>query len=253
MNKNKKIQIIIDNKKIDCIEGQTILEVAMENKIDIPSLCFHSDLDIKSNCRLCIVEIKGRKGLCASCSTKTEPEMEIITDSPKIKRAREINLELVFAQHPKEDKNYTPGLSYRLLELAKEYNIKTDRFSDRKEKCPIYQFGPSVVFDSSKCIDCRNCVDICEKQGIGFLEIEKKDHFFQVGPSKDEKKDCIYCGQCVVHCPAGALMAIEDFGEVEKAIQDKNKIVVFQFAPSIRTSIEEEIVEEINNETNEDE
>jgi len=241
MNKNKKIQIIIDNKKIDCIEGQTILEVAMENKIDIPGLCFHSDLDIKSNCRLCMVEIKDRKGLHASCSTKIEPEMEIITDSPKIKRAREINLELVFAQHPKEDKNYTPGLNYHLLELAKKYNIRTDRFSNRKAECPIYKFGPSVVFDSSKCIDCRNCVDVCEKQGIGFLEIEKKDHFFQVVPSKDENKDCIYCGQCVVHCPTGALMAIEDFGEVEKAIQDKNKIVVFQFAPSIRTSIGEEL------------
>ena len=240
MNKNKRIQIIIDNKKIDCFEKQTILEVAKENLIDIPFLCSHPDLDIKANCRLCMVEIKNRKGLHASCSTKVEEGMEIIIDSPKIKKIREINLELIFAQHHKKDIKHISVFNSHLLDLIKKYKIKTTRFKNRKKKYPIYQFGPSIIFDSSKCIDCNNCIDVCNKQTIGFLEKQKIENFNQVVPSEDENKDCIYCGQCVVHCPSGALMAVENFKNVEKEIENKNKIVVFQFAPSIRTSIGEE-------------
>ena len=236
----KKINLIINNKKIDCLEGQTILEAARENEIDIPALCYHSDLKIKANCRMCLVEIKGKRGLFTACSTKTESSMEIITDSPKINKARKINLELIFAQHREECDDCVWDFNCQLLKLAKKYKIKTDRFLDRKIGYPIYQFGPSLIFDSSKCIDCRNCVDVCQQQGVNFLEIKERGHLFQVVPSQDENKDCIYCGQCIIHCPVGAFEAVGEFEEVEKPLQDKDKIVVFQFAPSIRTSIGEE-------------
>jgi len=236
----KKINLIINNKKIDCFKDQTILEVARENEIDIPALCYHSDLKIKANCRMCLVEIKGKRGLFTACSTKTEPSMEIITDSPKIRKARKINLELIFAQHREECNDCIWDFNCQLLKLAKKYKIKTDRFLDRKTGYPVYQFGPSLIFDSSKCIDCRNCVDVCQQQGVNFLEIKERGHLFQVVPSQDENKDCIYCGQCIVHCPVGAFEAVGEFEDVEKPLQDKDKIVVFQFAPSIRTSIGEE-------------
>ncbi len=103
-----------------------------------------------------------------------------------------------------------------------------------------WKFGPCLIFDSSKCINCRNCIDVCQKQAVGFLEIKQREHLFQVIPSRDKNKDCIYCGQCIIHCPASAFEAVGEFEDVEKLLLDKDKIVIFQFAPSIRTSIGEE-------------
>lgn len=240
MNKNKQTKITIDNKIVKYLKGQTILQAAQENGIEIPSLCFHSDLQIKANCRMCVVEIRGKKGLHTACSTKIKPGMQIITDSPKIKKARKINLELVFAQHCEECNDCIWAFNCQLLKLAEKYKVKITRFTDRKTNYPVYQFGPSLIFDSSKCIDCYNCIDICQKQAAGFLEIEQKGHLPRVIPTADQNKDCIYCGQCIVHCPAGAFEAVGEFEDIEKPLQDKNKIIVFQFAPSIRTSIGEE-------------
>ena len=240
MKKEKRIQVIIDGKKIVTSDGQTILKVAKDNGIEIPALCFHPDLEVKGSCRLCLVEIKGRKGLFTACSTPVEPGMEIITDSPEIQKARTINLELIFAQHCEECQDCILSFNCQLLNLARRYKIKITRFSDRKTGYPVYQFGPSHIFDSSKCIDCRNCVEVCEKQGIGFLEIKERGHLFQIVPSSSKNKDCIYCGQCLVHCPAGAFEAQGEFEEIEEPLKRKGKIVVFQFAPSIRVSIGEE-------------
>ena len=241
MKKNKKITIFINNKKIECLPGQTVLEVAQKNKIEIPALCSHPDLKIKASCRLCLIKIKGEKGLHTACSTKIEKErIEIITESPEITKARKINLELIFAQHREECNDCVWNFNCQLLKLAEKYKVTITRFLDRKKDYPVYQFGPSLIFDSSKCIDCRNCVDVCQQQGINFLEIKEKGHLFQVIPSKNKNKDCIYCGQCITHCPAGAFEAVGEFEDVEKPLQAKDKIVIFQFAPSIRTSIGEE-------------
>jgi len=232
------MQITINGKQIAAVEGKTVLEIAMINGIDIPFLCYHSDLKIKANCRLCLVSIKGKRGLQTACSTLVEPDMEISTESAEINQIRKTNLELLFAQYKKSLGAW--DFNPELLRLAKKYQIDLQRFSDRKKHYPKYQFGPAVLFDTSKCIDCRNCVDACHNQAVDFLEIREKETFFQPAPSQDKKTDCIYCGQCVAHCPVAALSAAADFDKVEKALNQKNKVVVFQFAPSIRTSIGEE-------------
>jgi NADH-quinone oxidoreductase subunit G/NADP-reducing hydrogenase subunit HndD len=234
------MNLIIDGKKLKAKKGQTILEVAKENKIEIPTFCYHSDLEIRANCRLCLVEIKGRGRLYPACATETEEGMEIVTDSPEIKRARKINLELLFSQHCEKCPDCLWSFDCQLLKIAEEYKVKITRFPDRKTSYPVYQFGDCLIFDSSKCTDCRNCVAVCQKQGIDFLEIKEKGHLFQVIPSRDKNKDCVYCGQCIIHCPVGAFEIVSELEEVEKSLQAKDKIVVFQFAPAIRTSIGEE-------------
>lgn len=236
----RKIKISINGQEFLVKKDQTILEILQENGFKVPTLCYHPDLEIKSSCRICAVEVVGRKDLPAACSTKIENGMTIITDSEKVKRARQINLELIFAQHCEECNDCIWSFNCQLLNLAKEYEVRTTRFSDRKTDYPCYPFGPALVFDSSKCIDCQNCVEICARQGVNFLEIEEGKDFFKVIPSKNKKRDCIYCGQCLVHCPVGAFEAVGEFEEVEKPLQDKEKIVVVQFAPAVRTSIGEE-------------
>ncbi len=229
--------IIINGKKIKT-GGGTILEVAKKNNIEIPALCNHPDLKPGSSCRVCMVEIKGNKKLVPACSTKVYPGMEIITESSKIKKVRKINLELLFSQHKEECLDCVWNGECSLLDLADKYKVKINRFKDRKSEYPVYQFGNVIQFDSSKCIDCRNCVVACHLQGVDFLEIKEKGTLFQVVPST--KNDCIYCGQCLIHCPAGAFESVGEFEDIEKPLKQKDKIVVFQFAPSIRSSIGEE-------------
>lgn len=230
------MNIVIDGKKVKAKEGQTILEVAENNDIKLPSLCYHPDLDVKANCRMCLVEIVGKQGLSTACSTRVKDKMRVITDSIKIRKLRKTNLELILSQHTEECYDCVWSLDCSLLNLAREYNVDISRFKDRKSKNPIFQFNSSLEFDSRKCIDCRNCVDVCEKQGVSFLELTDKG----VLPSNSKEKDCIYCGQCITHCPSGSFEAKGEFEEVLAVLNDKKKIVVFQFAPAIRSSIGEE-------------
>lgn len=229
------MKIRINNKDFDCKKGEVILDVALRNGIKIPAVCRHTDLEPQNSCRLCLVEIKG-KGLQTSCSTKVENGMEISTESAEIKRLRKINLELLFSQHIEQCSECNWSYKCKLLELARKYEIKITKFNDRKKDFPTYQFGPSVIFDSSKCIDCKNCIAMCQKQGVGFLDNKEKDGFFCTVPG--QTKECVYCGQCITHCPSGAFEEVSSIKEVEEALKKGN--VVFQFAPAIRSSIGEE-------------
>jgi len=232
------IKLTINGKIIEAEQGKTILEVAKENGIEIPSLCYHSDLTPKASCRLCLVSIKGIKNLQTSCSTLAMDGMEIETETPEIKKLRKTNLELLFAQHKEECPDCVLQYNCQLLKLAKKIGVDLSRFEDRKKDFPLIEFGPSIVFDSSKCIDCGNCIEACSQQAVNYLEIENKKGFNQITPSKT--KSCIYCGQCITHCPVGAFQAKSEFEQIEEPLNNKNKVLIFQFAPSIRTSIGEE-------------
>lgn len=239
----KQITITIDGEKITAEAGKTILAIAREHNIYIPSLCYHEDVENRSSCRLCLVEIKGRRGLLTSCTTKAEDGMEIATHNEKIAAARKTNLELLLGQHGggcEDGCGSCSGHTYcHLHELAKEMDV-APRFEHRKkDEDKIYCFGPSIEFDPSKCIDCGNCVSACGKQ-TGFLERKKNGEFFEITPSENPKVDCIYCGQCLEHCPVGAFDSVQMYEDVADILDDKNIKTIFQFAPSIRTSIGEE-------------
>ncbi len=232
------MKAIINGKTVDAEIGETILSLAKRNGFEIPTLCFHSDVKIGASCRICVVQVNGK--MVPSCSTKVEEGMDITISNGEIEKARKINLELLFSQHQEECFDCIWNTNCKMLDLAKKYNVEINRFKDRKSEYPVYKFGPSLEFDSSKCIDCRNCVDICKKQGVEYLEIKGKGHLFEVVPSQKENKECVYCGQCIIHCPAGAFEAVGEFEDIEKPFKDNDKKIIFQIAPSVRSTIGEE-------------
>ena len=232
--------ITINNKKITCKSNESILNIANNNNIDIPALCYHPDLKIKGNCRMCLVEMKGKPGLHTACSLKPEPGMTIKTNSTPINKTRKINLELIFGQHRVECTDCVLENKCELLRLAKIYKVDINKYKNRKISFKKYKFGPSIEFDSSKCIDCRNCIEVCKKQEVNLYTTKIINNLNRIVPSCNKNTDCIYCGQCITHCPVGAIEAVGEFEDTHKSINKKNKTIVFQFAPSIRASIGEE-------------
>ena len=231
-----KISVTIDGKKCEAEAGDTILKTAWMNGIEIPHLCFHPDASARANCRMCVVEIKGNKSLQTACSTKITDGMEIVTNSERIKKARKINLEMIFAQHQEECDDCVWCSNCKLLKYQKDLDADIKKFPDRKIDRKIVQTGP-IVFDWTKCIDCRLCADVCP---VEFLEVENRGADIAIKTSSNEKKECINCGQCIVHCPVGAIEAEGEFEEIEQPLKDKSKTVIIQFAPAIRSSIGEE-------------
>jgi NADP-reducing hydrogenase subunit HndD len=240
MNK-KKIKIKINGKAFSCLPGQTIMAVAKENGIFIPGLCGHPDFPVKANCRVCVVEIKGRRTLATSCSVLAEEGMEVLTDNERVARSRNLNIELIFAEHIEKCPTCTWNSNCALLDLARRYKINIKRFTDRKSKRETFRFANSVELDSSQCIDCRNCVDACTKlQKIDYLKIVGKGANQEIVPTDDHHKDCIYCGQCTLHCPVGSAQEQGHWPEVEKLLAEKKKVLVAQVAPSVRVALGEE-------------
>ncbi|MFA7365320.1 MAG: [FeFe] hydrogenase, group A [Patescibacteria group bacterium] len=237
----KEITIKIDNKKYKGFEGESILDIASRNNIFIPSLCHHPDLDIKANCRVCVVEIKGLNKLCTSCSTVACDGMEIYTNSPKVQVSRNTNLKLIFSAHIEKCIDCTSRFDCELLSLARRYSLNIATFKDRKGKRKTYKFSNSVEIDGTQCIDCKNCVDACSNiQKINYLKKDGKGFKQEIKATKDKNIDCIYCGQCTLHCPVASAQEQCDFSEVEKILENrKGKKVIAFFAPSVRVSIGE--------------
>jgi iron-only hydrogenase group A len=237
----KKVKIKINGKQVTCDEGMTVLKAAKKIGVDIPALCQHDDFPPKANCRVCVVEIEGRKNLRTSCSTPVEEGMVIRTDTDRVKKARNMNLELIFAEHIEKCGQCIWRFECKLLAFAEKYKIPITRFLDRKKKRKTYKFANAVEIDGSQCIDCRNCIEACSVlQNIHYLELKGKGPDQEIVPVKDKKVHCILCGQCAVHCPVSAAQEQADWPKVEKLIQDEDKVVIAQFAPSIRVSIGED-------------
>ncbi len=249
----KNIIISINNKKFTCKEGETVLEVAQRNNINIPTLCYHPDLPASSSCRLCLIEIEGRKKLYTSCSTPVFNNMKVKTDTEKIKQSRKLNLELIFAEHAEKCATCTGIMDCKLLELAKEFGVNINKFVDRKNNRKTYKFANAVEIDNSQCIDCQNCVEACQLiAGIGYLKITGQGIKREIVPktkvdfagkaAREKGFACIYCGQCTLHCPVAAAQEQGQVKEVMTKIKNKktDELIVAQFAPSVRVSIGEE-------------
>jgi iron-only hydrogenase group A len=227
----EKISITINGETVVADQGKTVLEVAMEHGVEIPSLCFHPDVETAHHCGMCAIEIKGEDYLKHACATVVTEGMEIVTESEAITQRRTEKLDGILAKHLLECDDCVWGGRCKLLELVRKFGAKP--IAKKDERNHVVQVD-TVVFDQTKCIGCENCLNVCP---IGFLEMNE---YGKVSCSSDERKQCISCGQCIIHCPVGAIEGAGEFEELEKVFQDKEKIIVVQFAPSIRTSIGEE-------------
>ncbi len=232
-----KRYITLNGKRVEFSKGEKLIAILSRENVAVPSLCFHPDLEIKASCRLCMVETDG--ALLPACSTEAVEGMIVKTDTDEISRTRKTNLELIFAQHCEECADCVWFMDCNLLNLAKEYGANIKRFSDRKEGRSTFKMGP-VEFDSSKCIDCRNCIEVCDDQGVGLLRVKERGHLREVIPSEEPTEDCVHCGQCILHCPAGAFEAVDEFEGTKRPLAEEGKIVVFQIAPAVRVSVGEE-------------
>ncbi|MBD3249203.1 4Fe-4S dicluster domain-containing protein [Candidatus Woesearchaeota archaeon] len=233
------MNIKINNKKIECEEGKTILQVCKDNGINIPTLCYQENLEPEARCRLCIVETKDGK-LITSCSSYPKEGMEIKTNSEKVKRARKVNAELLMPEHM--DKCFRENKNHDLCRLIHELGIREVRF-DPKKKYKV-DLGASVIRDDNLCINCGRCVAVCDKiQSTWAIDFAQRAHHEHVTPYSEKNLNdvaCIKCGQCIAACPVGAISEREHLQEVLKVLKDKKKHVVVQTAPSIRASLGEE-------------
>lgn len=251
----KEIAVTIDGKSIDIAEGQTILQAARQAGIQIPTLCFHPDLQVRANCRLCVVEVEGMRGLQASCTVQAREGMVIRTNTPDVRQARMVNIGLILSDHPQdclgcvrnltcELQNLTQSLGVRAFEKAQSFTRSQGR-GVKDAPLPIDDLSPSVVRDPNKCILCRRCVEVChDVQGVGAIGPVRRGFDTQIAPAHGQSladSPCVYCGQCIVKCPVGALYEKDSTAAVWDAINDPSKLVVVQVAPAVRVSIGEEL------------
>lgn len=225
--------------------GITVLKACKYANIDIPTLCYLKDINQIGACRLCLVEVKGARGLVASCVYPVNEGMEIQTNTPKIRSVRKTNLELVLSAHNKKCLTCIRSTTCELQKLAQEYKVDEDRFcySPKETKADIDSSSVSIIRDSSKCILCRRCVAACNKlQGIGAIGTANRGYDAKIECAFEKplaETSCINCGQCIVACPVGALYERDDTQKIFDAISDPTKHVAICCAPSVRATIGE--------------
>nr|WP_320023066.1 NADH-dependent [FeFe] hydrogenase, group A6 [uncultured Draconibacterium sp.] len=244
---SKKVNISINGFPVEISSGKTILEAAEEQGITIPTLCHHKDLCVAGNCRVCVVEVAGQNRLSAACATPCEEGMEILTNSLKVRNSRKQIIELLLAEHNADcTKCYRNG-NCELQTLASEYKIMTQDFIELVplKNFSIDAYSPSIMKDDSKCIKCQRCVRTCaELQGVNALTVAHKGDKMKITTFFEKAmRDvvCTNCGQCVNHCPTGALVEKNYIEEVWEAIANPNKHVVVQTAPAVRVGLGEEL------------
>lgn len=243
----KTVNITINSFPVKIEKGKTILDAAYGIGIKIPTLCYHKDLCVAGNCRVCVVEVVGQKRLSAACATPCEEGMEILTNSLKVRNSRKHIIELLLAEHNADcTKCYRNG-NCELQDISSEYKIMSQDFLELAplKNYTIDMFSPSIIKDDSKCIRCQRCVRTCaELQGVNALTVAYKGDKMKISTFFEKPMNdvvCTNCGQCIIHCPTGALIEKNYIEEVWSAISDPTKHVIIQTAPAVRVGLGEEM------------
>jgi len=239
-----KINLSINGQQLAAEQGDTILEAARAAGIYIPTLCYHSDLMPDGNCRVCSVEVKGQRTLCAACCYPVHEGMEVLTHTPRVRNARRMIVELMLANHPQECLTCSKSQKCELQALAKELGIQELPFKGERKMYERDLSSPSVIRDPEKCVLCGRCERTCEDiQSVAALHKANRGWNAVLVPGMgDDLVDvvCVNCGQCINRCPTGALKGNDPAAKIWEAIYDPTKHVVVQTAPAVRAAIGEE-------------
>ena len=238
------INLTIDDQKVSVPKGTTILDAARKAGIDIPTLCFLKEINEVGDCRMCIVEVEGRRGFATSCIQKVEEGMVVHTHTKNVLEARRTILDLIISNHSKDCLTCTRSGNCELQTLATKFNILDVQFPGARTEHKIDDKSPSIVRDFNKCILCRRCVATCKNvQDIGAIDCINRGFescISTVGDHSLNDVNCTFCGQCIQSCPTGALHEKENINDVWVKLKDPDSYVVVQTAPSVRVALGEE-------------
>ncbi len=247
MTENKKT-LIIEGKEIEFTDEPNLLEVIRKAGMNVPTFCYRPDLTSFGACRMCVVEVEypnGRKIINSSCTMPPEAGIKVYLNTEKVRRIRKTVLELLLANHDRKCLTCDKSGDCDLQKYAQEYNIRDIRFPDKDLKTyePVDDSSPSFLRDPNKCILCGACVRACsEFQGhsvLGFANRGSKTKVQPLGGRPIGQVDCVNCGQCVAVCPTGALSIKDETDLVWNEINNPDKTVVVQMAPSVRVALGE--------------
>lgn len=244
------VKLTIDNKVVEVPKGTTIYKAAKQLGIDIPVLCYMELKDLKienkpAGCRICVVEVEGRRNLAPSCSTDCAEGMVVKTHTMRVINARRTIMELILSDHPKDCLTCAKSGHCELQDMAVKLGV---RHIPGQEYAAMSTYrvdtSPSIIRDLDKCIMCRRCEMMCNTvQTVGALHAINRGFEAVVAPAFEqnlEKSTCTYCGQCVAVCPTGALTEVDHTSKVIRALADPTKKVIVQTAPAIRVALGEE-------------
>lgn len=235
------VHLTINNIPLAVPKGTKIMQAAQKLGIDIPHLCYHEDQRIKARCRLCSVEVAGKRRLLAACSTEVWEGMEVHTDTQIVRDTQVAILQLMLANHHKDCLSCPRNQNCDLQRLCSRFNIQHSSLPSVCKEEPRIVTNPAIVRDPSKCIRCGRCIRACKDvQGIAALTYAGRSSDIVVTTAYNkpmETTDCILCGQCSLVCPTGALVEKDDTEKVLDALQDPKKHVIVQVAPSVRVSL----------------
>ena len=238
------INLTIDGRNIEVPEGTTILQAAAKLNIDIPTLCYLKEINEIGDCRMCLVEVEGKRGFATSCIQKVEEGMVVHTKTPEVLEARKTMLDLILSNHHQDCDNCVRNENCELQDLINQFDKEKTVYEGTKNTYQIDDKSPSIVRDPNKCILCRRCVSMCNKvQKIGAIGVTERGFNSCVstaGHNSLNDVNCTFCGQCIEVCPTGALREKDSTQIVWDKINDKNTYVIVQTAPSVRVALGEE-------------
>lgn len=237
------VNIKINGTAVEVPKGTSVLHAARKAGYKIPTLCYHDDLVPFGSCGLCIVKQEGSAKIIRACAATAFDGMSIITHDPELHEARKTILELILSTHPSDCLTCIRNGECELQDLAAEFGIREQPFEVRLDTRPKDTSSASIVLDPHKCIKCGRCVQVCQDlQGVFALEFIGRGDETVMAPAamlQLEDSPCVRCGQCVVHCPVGAIYEKDEIADFKEAVNDPNKKVVVQMAPSIRVGLSE--------------
>ena len=233
------VNLKINGQKISVAEGTTIMEAARKVGVEIPHLCYLKEINEIGACRVCIVELAGHNKMVTACNTVCQEGMEVLTNSPRVRRNRKINVELILSDHQSNCTSCIRSGNCTLQDIANNLGVFSSEYENVAD---LFRWDNKLplIKDATKCVKCMRCIQICDKvQTMNVWDLRSSGYRTVVGTTKNiefNESDCTLCGQCITHCPVGALTERDDRGILNDALANPDVIKVAQIAPAVRTA-----------------